>query len=170
MWSSADVHLSLPTFWFTTASLAVRELLWVREVRSCFVLRHGWQSLYLLLSDRILFDLQLLTVFYLWSNWPQPTGRECFNNPTLPSLLPTLTTWLSVCFTHRPTRVHTLSILACMCYTGSTQDAMWQTERSEKINREHNSLWSLVARDNEPTTWWGSGSKKKCQLYDTRML
>lgn len=63
LWSSFDIHLSLPTFSFTTASLAIRELLWAREVRGCFVLSRDWQPLYLLLSDRILFDLQLLRVF-----------------------------------------------------------------------------------------------------------
>lgn len=82
--SSFDVHLSLPTFWFTTASLAVRELMWAREVRGCFVLRRGWQSLYLLLSDRILFDLQLL---YLWSNDLNPLAEAALTVPPLPGLL-----------------------------------------------------------------------------------
>lgn len=84
---SFNVHLSLPTFWFTIASLDVRKLLWAREVRGCFDLRHGWQSLYLLLSDRILFDLQLLHVFCLWSNNLSQLIESAFTVLRLPGLL-----------------------------------------------------------------------------------
>lgn len=87
--SSFNAGLSLPAFWFTIASLVVRKLLWTREVRGCFVLRHCWQSLYLLLSDRTLFDLQLLCVFCLWSNnlSPQEVRESTLKVPPLQGLL-----------------------------------------------------------------------------------
>lgn len=53
----------------------------------CFVLRQGWQPLYLLLSDRIVFDLQLLRVFRLCSNDLSPQTEAAPAAPPLPGFL-----------------------------------------------------------------------------------
>lgn len=77
---SLNIFLSLPTSWFNIASLVVRKLLWARQVRSYFVLRRAWQSFYLLLSDRMLFDLELFHFFQSLVKWPQLTRRVCFSS------------------------------------------------------------------------------------------
>lgn len=77
--------------------------MWSRQVRGCFVLKWGWQSLYLLLSDRILFDLQLHSVFYLWSDDLSPREQAALTAPPLP-----LSVQLHLaCFMHN-THTHTV--------------------------------------------------------------